>query len=56
MIVSELLSEIPLAPQKVLTQFSLQGITARDGIITFLTQGGYQSQGDYALAVYSHDE
>ena len=46
------LSEIPLAPQKVLTQFGLQGITARDGIIAFLTQGGYQSSGDYALAVY----
>ena len=49
---SELFSEIPLAPQKVLTQFGLQGITARDGIIAFLTQGGYQSQGDYAVAVY----
>ena len=51
-VVPDAFAEIPLAPQKVLTQFGLQGITARNGIIAFLTHSGYQSQGDYALAVY----
>ena len=36
----------------MLTQFGLQGITARNGIIAFLTQSNYQLPGDYALAVY----
>lgn len=51
-VVLDACAEIPLAPQKVLTQFGLQGITARSGIIAFLTHSGYQSPGDYALAVY----
>ena len=45
--------EVPLAPQKVLTQYGLQGVTTRDGLVAFLTRSTNQrSDGDYALGLY----
>ena len=44
---------MPLAPQKVLTQYGLQGVTTRDGLVAFLTRSTNQrSDGDYALGLY----
>ncbi len=42
-----------MAPQKVLTQYGLQGVTTRDGLVAFLTRSTNQrSDGDYALGLY----
>lgn len=44
---------MPLAPQRVLTQYGLQGVTTRDGLVAFLTRSTNQrSDGDYALGLY----
>jgi len=41
-----------LAPQRVLTHFGLQGITARSGLVAFLNQPPWMKDGDYGLALY----
>ncbi|CAK9076536.1 Transketolase [Durusdinium trenchii] len=44
--------QVPLAPQRVLTHFGLQGITARSGLVAFLNQPPWMKDGDYGLALY----
>ncbi len=44
--------QIPLAPQKVNTQFGLQGVTARQGMIAYLQKPPMMHQGDHWLATY----
>ena len=43
--------QVPLAPQKVNTQFGLQGVTARQGMIAYL-QPPIMHEGDHWLATY----
>ena len=45
-------SQVPLAPRLVLTHYGLQGITAKDGIMLFLTRPPKMTDSDYALALY----
>lgn len=44
--------QLPLAPRSVLGHFGLQGITARNGILTVLTKPPNTTESDYALALY----
>ena len=44
--------QIPLAPRCVLTHYGLQGITARNGMVAFLTKPAWMKDADYALAIY----
>ncbi|CAK9096081.1 Transketolase, partial [Durusdinium trenchii] len=44
--------QVPLAPQRALTHFGLQGITARSGLVAFLNQPPWMKDGDYGLALY----
>lgn len=44
--------QLPLAPQKVNTQFGLQGVTARQGMIAYLQKPQNMDEGDHWLAVY----
>ncbi|CAK9040128.1 Uncharacterized protein SCF082_LOCUS23397 [Durusdinium trenchii] len=44
--------DVPLAPQRVLTHFGLQGITARSGLVAFLNQPPWMKDGDYGLALH----
>ena len=44
--------QVPLAPRFVLTHYGLQGITAKHGIMLFLTRPPKMTDSDYALALY----
>ena len=44
--------QIPLAPQKINTQFGLQGVTARQGMIAYLHKPQSMDEGDHWLATY----
>ena len=44
--------QLPLAPRNVLTHYGLQGITARHGLVAFLSKPGWMKDPDYALALY----
>ena len=44
--------QIPLAPRSVLTHYGLQGITARNGLVAFLSKPAWMKDPDYALAIY----
>lgn len=44
--------QLPLAPRSVLGHFGLQGVTARNGILTVLTKPPNTTESDYALALY----
>eukprot|EP00435_Cladocopium_sp_Y103_P048345 s4006_g14.t1 len=44
--------QIPLAPRCVLTHYGLQGITARKGLVAFLTKPAWMKDADYGLALY----
>ena len=44
--------QFPLAPRNVLTHYGLQGITARHGLVAFLSKPGWMKDPDYALALY----
>ena len=43
--------QLPLAPRCVLTRYGLQGITARQGLLAFLSKPSWMSNADYALAI-----
>ena len=44
--------QLPLAPRRVLTHYGLQGITARQGLLAFLSKPSWMKDADYALAMY----
>ena len=44
--------QIPLAPRHVLTHYGLQGITARSGLVAFLSKPAWMKESGYALALY----
>ena len=44
--------QLPLAPRCVLTHYGLQGITARAGLVAFLSKPAWMKDADYALAIY----
>ncbi|CAK9053900.1 unnamed protein product [Durusdinium trenchii] len=44
--------QFPLAPRNVLTHFGLQGVTARQGLVAFLSKPAWMSNSDYGLAMY----
>ena len=44
--------QLPLAPRHVLTHYGLQGITARQGLLAFMSKPSWMSQADYGLAMY----
>ena len=44
--------QIPLAPRCVLTHYGLQGITAKNGLVAFLSKPSWMKDPDYALAIY----
>lgn len=44
--------QVPLVPRFVLTHYGLQGVTARNGILLFLTRPPKMTDSDYALARY----
>ena len=44
--------QLPLAPRYVLTHYGLQGITARQGLLAFMSKPSWVSQADYGLAMY----
>ena len=43
---------LPLAPRYVLTHYGLQGITAKNGILLFLTKPPRVAPAEYVLALY----
>ena len=47
-----LCSQVPLAPRYVLTHYGLQGITAKNGILLFLTKPPRVAPAEYVLALY----
>ena len=46
------LPDVPLAPREVVTHFGLQGVTARRGLVAFLTQPSWMKEADHGLALY----
>lgn len=44
--------QLPLAPGGVLMHFGLQGITAKNGLVAFLSKPSWMKDADYILAIY----
>ena len=50
--ISVVRKQVPLAPRCVLTHYGLQGVTARRGLVAFLSRPSWMKDADYALAMY----
>ena len=50
--ISVVRKQVPLAPRCVLTHYGLQGVTARRGLVAFLSRPSWMRDADYALAMY----
>ena len=51
-VVQVICKQLPLAPRCVLTHYGLQGITARQGLLAFLSNPSWMNNADYSLAIY----